>query len=76
MFEDGCYSYRGMASSDLFNNSLEKFTKIYCICERCKVPELILNVEKQKITSKCKACGYDNIIKGNKKIKETFFLAL
>lgn len=47
----------GKHSDEQLAQHLDKFIDMYVLCTKCKNPETILEIKKNMITSKCKACG-------------------
>merc|ERR1712146_593944 len=42
----------------VFQTMLDKFIETYILCPNCKLPEIDMGVKKDKIMSKCAACGW------------------
>lgn len=69
---DGGISYCGNFTNVRLNEVLNKFSKLFCICSVCKVPELLHEVKGGKLLTKCKACGKANVIVAKHKLLDFF----
>lgn len=63
---------RGKHSAEVLATILDKFIDIYILCCKCQNPETLLHPKKDKIISKCKACG--NVFKIDRTHKLTDYI--
>ena len=62
------YIINGSHNINELNSVLDKFIELYILCKQCRNPETLLNVSKEKIYLKCKACGVTNPINVENKL--------
>jgi len=53
----------GAHTAVTMQNLLSKFIDIFVLCPRCKLPEIKLSVEGEKIVIDCAACGVNSVLK-------------
>lgn len=46
-----------------FEKALREFIDIYVLCNQCKLPELTIVVEKDKMSRTCRSCSFIDCIK-------------
>lgn len=75
---DEKYWVQGHHKNDKIQEIIFHFIKVFVLCTKCSIPELVYNIEKNNkkdtIKTHCSGCGFDHIIigitlnKNNKKI--------
>lgn len=49
--------------TNLVQNSLYDFIESYVLCQKCRLPETVMEEENKKIYLNCNACSAKNIVK-------------
>ena len=62
-FKDSILSTTAKLNYNDFEKVLRSFIEEYVLCPKCKLPELILDDDKNKINITCKSCSYFGIKK-------------
>lgn len=62
------YMLNGSFPTSALQESLDKFIEKFVLCGRCKYPEIIVQVKKNKIWSDCAACGANLIMDNTHKL--------
>lgn len=57
------YILKGYFTQPEMQESLDKFIRIFVMCNSCDNPETVLSVKNKKIHQKCAACGHAMFIK-------------
>lgn len=61
-------SLNGTLSHEDVLKSLDKFIDKFILCEKDKIPEMVLHIENKQVIGKCKACGHRTILDNSHKL--------
>lgn len=67
------YMLNGSFPTAALQESLDKFIDKFVLCGRCKYPEIIIQVKKNKLWSDCAACGANLIMDNTHKLAAFIF---
>lgn len=62
------YMLNGSFSTAVLQEFLDKFIEKFVLCGRCKYPEIIIQVKKNRLWSDCAACGANLIVDNTHKL--------
>ena len=58
------YVVNGAQESTLLQHVLDAYIQKYVLCNKCKNPETVLDVDKNNVINACRACGYAEVVGG------------
>lgn len=61
VYKNNLLSMSANLQYEIFELALREFIEIYVLCDKCKLPETILTVNKTKIMLDCKCCAQQTI---------------
>ena len=62
VYKNGLLSTTADIKYEQFYGILREFVECYVLCEKCRLPETIMEVEENTISLDCKCCSYLNYV--------------